>query len=335
MTTRMSKNLAVGIIGFGGRGRKHAKAVFEHADYEVGFVHDPQLRSSDRSALEAQGVPIHEAISAKALSSVEAVIVAVPHNEYKKVLAACRDAGVAVLMEKPFGRNLEEAEELAVLSDASTHCFVVGAQRRYSRAYSRLQHIVRSEDSPRSFSYTYALGLSGIEEGWRADKALAGGGALIDMGYHPIDLVAGLFDEPQAVRCQIELPRYGNGAMAVEPGADILFTFSSGFAGTVSMGRYRVPEEELFTIWYDDFSLRLQDEGLFKIYAGGKRELLAPPESTGKLLHEQLTEFYMFVRGMPSSVYTVAEAMRTMRLIDRCYRSAEESDAPEDRLAAV
>ncbi len=135
----------------------------------------------------------------------DAAILAVPHLAYGSVRPECLRAGVGVLHEKPLACSL--AEILQVQRQLTDHPvpLVVGVQRRSHPSYVELRRRLR-EATAETLAVHMALGLSEsqAENGWRSDLRRAGGGSLIDIGYHAIDLVHFLLDAPlRLIACDL------------------------------------------------------------------------------------------------------------------------------------
>ncbi len=133
----------------------------------------------------------------------DAGVLALPHSAYRHVRPAFLRRGLGLFHEKPLACSLSE---LLVLQDALTKRptpLIVGVQRRSHPSYVFLKRALQ-HDRPHSLIVRMSLGRN-IEQvlidgssgnGWRNDSRLARGGALIDIGYHAIDLVHYLLDAP-------------------------------------------------------------------------------------------------------------------------------------------
>lgn len=133
---------------------------------------------------------------------MEAVLIAVPHVHYPRVLRACVGAGVKVIKEKPFAINPAEARSLyRLITRRNGRVFTV-CQKRFNPIYSRLRELIASRDDPvRHVSIRYAIPSPAPNSGWRGESHQAGGGVWLDMGHHVVDLLSFLFeDRPIGVR---------------------------------------------------------------------------------------------------------------------------------------
>ncbi|MBX6366265.1 MAG: Gfo/Idh/MocA family oxidoreductase, partial [Gemmatimonadetes bacterium] len=122
---------------------------------------------------------------------VDVVAVCTPNGFLAEIGTAALAAGRHVLLEKPMGRNLAEAEALAAAARASGRLLKVGFNHRYHPAVRRAREVVASGAIGRVVNLRARYGHGarpGCEGEWRADPVLAGGGELIDQGVHVADL---------------------------------------------------------------------------------------------------------------------------------------------------
>jgi len=127
-----------------------------------------------------------------------AVFLATPPMASGELLAACADRGIHVWKEMPLARDLAEAVAMLRLMDKAGLKFAVGTQRRFAFGYRRmhdlLDRIGRVFLARAHYLFNWGRSLK-----WRGDRASAGGGALVELGYHPIDLLVWLFGLPEDV----------------------------------------------------------------------------------------------------------------------------------------
>lgn len=184
--------LRLGIIGLGKQGQEHLSAAKKsHAvQFVVGI--DP----SHESRCKAQNVQPALAIAedARALSdhALNGLVIALPHHCYADIWGDVLALGLPILKEKPLGRSLDESLQLLTQAQQSG-CYVQTAiQRRHHPSYQALkQQILESGEGALEAHAHLHLGFDTDVENttWRGDRATAGGGALLDAGYHLIDLL--------------------------------------------------------------------------------------------------------------------------------------------------
>lgn len=128
-----------------------------------------------------------DAISA----DVDAVVVATLHGSLAEISLAAVDAGRHVLVEKPAGRAAAEVAPVAAAAERSGVVVKTGFNHRFHPAIRKAHALFQAGEigAPMFIRARYGHGgRVGYEKEWRCEKALSGGGELIDQGAHLIDL---------------------------------------------------------------------------------------------------------------------------------------------------
>lgn len=180
--------MRIGIIGCELIGQKRAAAV--GADNSIVMVCDTDL---ERARSLAARTGSHASTDWRELlrGDIDGVVVATSHDSLAPVALAAVEAGKHVLIEKPAARN---REELLPVRDAARRCGVsvkAGYNHRFHPGLLAAKGIVEA-GSLGPLYYIRARyghgGRKGYEREWRCDRAVSGGGELIDQGAHLIDL---------------------------------------------------------------------------------------------------------------------------------------------------
>lgn len=122
-------------------------------------------------------------------------IVAVPHDAAVGMVSALLDTGCKVILEKPLGRNITEAQHLA--SHKNSINLSVGFNYRFMPGIIRLKSQLASGGLGTISSIKMELGHGGAPAdatSWKLNPVMAGGGVLLDPGIHLIDLMIHLFE---------------------------------------------------------------------------------------------------------------------------------------------
>lgn len=131
---------------------------------------------------------------------VDAVVVATPTDTHYPIVTAALKAGKHVLCEKPPAMNEREAERMAELSEQQGLVLMYALQMRYRRDSQALRQLVdKGELGEVYFGRATYLRRRGAPAGWFARKAQSGGGPLLDIGVHVIDLTWWLMGQPKPV----------------------------------------------------------------------------------------------------------------------------------------
>lgn len=134
-------------------------------------------------------------------SGVDAVYVATPNVYHAPVTVTMLEGDKHVLCEKPMATTVDEAEEMVKASERSGKILQIGFQNRFSEDAEFVSGLVNMGLLGRIYkSKSYAIHVNWGPGGWFTEKDLAGGGALMDMGVHAIDMTRFLLGEPKAIR---------------------------------------------------------------------------------------------------------------------------------------
>lgn len=179
------------IVGCGLIGHKRAEVVRRSSSDELALAVDSDLA---RAKDVAQGSGCSYASDwqvAVAASDIDAVVVATPNKWLAPITTASLLAGKHVLCEKPPGRSLGEAQEMADAARKAGRVLKIGFNHRHHPAVYQAHEMIRQGVvGPLMFLravYGHG-GRPGYDKEWRADPDLAGGGELLDQGVHIVDL---------------------------------------------------------------------------------------------------------------------------------------------------
>ncbi|NLL70433.1 MAG: Gfo/Idh/MocA family oxidoreductase [Epulopiscium sp.] len=134
------------------------------------------------------------------LEELEAVSVTTWNNGHAPISIAALNAGKHVLCEKPLAMNAQEAQQMVDAAKANDKILMVGFVRRFEEKANLLREAVESGDLGKVYyAKTGYVRKWGNPGGWFADKKRSGGGPVIDLGVHVIDLVRYITGKPKAV----------------------------------------------------------------------------------------------------------------------------------------
>ena len=188
----------LGVVGLGGWGSFHA-ARMEGTDATLvgGIDIDPAARERFE---ERFGVPTHENLDELDETGVDGVIITTPNQYHEEQAVAAFEAGLGVLIEKPLAHTLDSAERIvAAAADAPGIC-IVGFKNRFLPAVEVIKGYERAgrfgEVTHVEANYIRRRGIPG-RGSWFTDRSSSGGGSLIDIGVHAIDLALYVLDFPR------------------------------------------------------------------------------------------------------------------------------------------
>jgi predicted dehydrogenase len=128
------------------------------------------------------------------------VSIAVPNSLHAPVAIAALEAGKHVLIEKPLARQTEEAERMVAAAKASGKILAVAFQRRTRHDVSLLRdEIAAGKLGNIYYAKAFWMRRQGIPGwgSWFTSKEAAGGGPLIDLGVHVLDMALYVMGNPK------------------------------------------------------------------------------------------------------------------------------------------
>ncbi|WP_326812343.1 Gfo/Idh/MocA family oxidoreductase [Streptomyces scopuliridis] len=175
-------------------------------------------------------------------------IVAVPHHVGREVIETCAAAGVHVMKEKPFATGPAEAAELVALCDKASIELMVTVQRRFHPVYTAAVQLLEQIGQPYLVEGRYTFHCPDPAAGWRGRASLAGGGALMDMGYHLIDLIIWYLGLPDRVLADTSTAARPDADYDAEDTALVHLAYDSGLYGSLLISRSAGPKTEQLTV---------------------------------------------------------------------------------------
>ncbi|HEY3416801.1 MAG TPA: Gfo/Idh/MocA family oxidoreductase, partial [Armatimonadota bacterium] len=203
----MAKKLKHGLIGCGGCGvGKHLASYAKHPqDVELYGVYDFEPEKA-RAAAEKYAVPhifdTYEALLAD--PQIDTVSVVTPNVLHAPVVIAALKAGKHVHVEKPIAMNAVEAQAIVDAKNASGKKVMVALNNRFTDMAQFIKRYIEEGNLGEVYharcGWHRRRGMPGWG-GWFTTKALSGGGPIIDLGVHFIDLTLFMlgFPNPRTV----------------------------------------------------------------------------------------------------------------------------------------
>ncbi|MBE6542066.1 MAG: Gfo/Idh/MocA family oxidoreductase [Ruminococcaceae bacterium] len=201
-----NKKLRMAFVGVGGMGRKHVRFCSQNPSVEVVALCDLNPEKCANSIKDNNlnpNTPIYtdfrEMIEKEQLDAVDIIT----PNYYHSVIAIFAfEHGLHVFCEKPDAINAEEAMKMKEASEKAGKVLMVMRNNRY---YNNSKHLKTFIDAGKAgeiycgrCGWVRRRGIPG-KGGWFTTKALSGGGPLIDLGVHMIDLSIWLMGNPKPV----------------------------------------------------------------------------------------------------------------------------------------
>ena len=203
--------LTLGFLGLGWIGRNRMEAMLATGEAKAIALCDsnPEMvASAQEIAPDAQALVSFDEMLAQ---QPDGVVIATPSALHAEQCIAAFDAGVAVFCQKPLGRNANEVRAVLDAAERADRLLGVDLSYRHTAAMQSIRERVRSGELGKIFAADLTFhNAYGPQSGWFWDAKLSGGGCLIDLGVHLVDLALWLLDFPEVVGARGTLMRDGH-----------------------------------------------------------------------------------------------------------------------------
>ncbi|MDD2474743.1 MAG: Gfo/Idh/MocA family oxidoreductase [Dysgonamonadaceae bacterium] len=202
----MTKKIKWGVIGSGGIARRRTipEGIMQSKNAELISVYDINSDVNKAVAKEFNATAA-ESIDALLNSDIDAVYIASPANMHIEHVKMCAAAKKHILCEKPLGLTVEEAEVIVKVCKEAEVFLGIGLMMRFIEQHQAALKLIQDGKlgKPVFGRAQLSAWYPPIEGAWRQDPSAGGGGSLMDMGSHCIDLLEMYFGKIKSVSCFI------------------------------------------------------------------------------------------------------------------------------------
>ena len=200
----MMKKLKIAVIGCGGIAKNaHFPAYLKMDDVEIVAFCDVILERAQAAVeLFRTGVAYADYREALKHPDLDAIDICTPNLYHSEIAVAALNAGLHVFCEKPDAVSVEECMKMKAAAEKSGKILMVMRNNRYLATSTYLKSFIADGKMGEIYAgrcgWQRRRGIPG-RGGWFTTKALSGGGPLIDLGVHMIDLSIWLMGNPKPV----------------------------------------------------------------------------------------------------------------------------------------
>ena len=330
MDRSIAPGIAWGIVGFGWVARDYAAPGILAAGGRIAAVSDPSPAARDAAAsLGAQ--PCSALLELLAQPGLDAIYVATPNHLHRQAVEAAAAASVPVLCEKPMAATLADAEAMASAVKRAGILYGTAFDQRHHPAHQAMREAISGGMLGRvtavRIAYCCWVDASWTADNWRADPARAGGGALMDLAPHGLDLIHFLTGEPLADVAALTQARVQD--YSVDDGAVLIGRTGGGVLAQMHVS-YNCPEalprRRLEVLGTRGQLLALDTMGQtpggalsFIDGATGEARPLPVSDPLASPFARQMAAFGRAVSGGDASAFDIERDLGLMRLLDRAY----------------
>ena len=179
----------VGFLGTGWIGRHRMQAIVNGGAVEALAVADPDPECAAQAADLAPGAAVLPSLEALLDHGLDGLVIATPSALHAEQAIAALERGIAVFCQKPLGRNEGEARSVIEAARRADRLLAVDLSYRRTAAVEAIAGPIRSGELGEIFAVDLAFhNAYGPDKPWFYDRKLSGGGCVIDLGVHLVDL---------------------------------------------------------------------------------------------------------------------------------------------------
>ncbi len=348
----MMDKLRVAVIGLGWAGRASLQGFLAQDDVEVLAVADSNETLLNRVATRfniPNAYTDYEHIIVR--DDIDAIATATPNFMHEPVVVSAMESGKHAMTEKPLAHTLESAERMVAAAEKYNRVLKMVTNQRNYEDVKTLKRFIDAGNVGRIYHakahWMRRQGIPGAG-GWFSQKAMSGGGPMIDLGIHVLDFALYFMNEPTPVSVNAasyaEHGRVGRGYRDtvvdyskhdVEDFVSAFIRFEGGATLTldVSWTTYSSYGDDFGVALYGtegggEIDIRSYDrENSLKLFTdvGNIPTVAQPKLSAHSAGHEQVArDFVDRIHAGDWANDHGQAALQRSRIIDACYRSAAE-----------
>lgn len=217
----------VGFLGTGWIGRHRMEAMLATGAVEAAAICDPSTECADAAATLAPGARRVSSLDEMLALDLDGVVIATPSALHANQSIAALRAGKAVFSQKPLGRSAAETQAVVDAAREADRLLGVDLSYRHTQAMRHIAELVRGGELGTVFAVDLTFhNAYGPDKAWFYDAAQSGGGCVVDLGVHLVDLALWTLGFPDVANVDARLTRAGRPLEAgqVEDYANAQFT---------------------------------------------------------------------------------------------------------------
>lgn len=202
--------LRLGFLGTGWIGRKRMEAMLSTGKAGAVAICDPNSEMAAQARALAPDAQLVGSLDEMLECEPDGVVIATPSALHAMQCVQALHAGAAVFCQKPLGRNATEVAAVLDAAERADRLLGVDLSYRHTAAMQAIRERARGGDLGEVFAADLTFhNAYGPQSGWFWDPQLSGGGCLIDLGVHLVDLALWMFDFPDVRDARATLMRDG------------------------------------------------------------------------------------------------------------------------------
>jgi predicted dehydrogenase len=187
----------LGFLGLGWIGRHRMEAILAADAVEVAAIVEPYPDMAAAAGQLAPDAAVVSTLDDLLDLGVDGVVIATPSALHAEQSIRALERGAAVFCQKPLGRTEAEVRAVVEAARAADRLLGVDLSYRFTEGMRRIRDLVRTGELGRIYAADLVFhNAYGPDKAWFYDPVLSGGGCVMDLGVHLVDLALWTLDCP-------------------------------------------------------------------------------------------------------------------------------------------
>jgi predicted dehydrogenase len=321
-----SRRLRFALIGAGGIAQAYAQAFNESECCDLVAVADVRAESAAALA-ETVGGRSYDNYKTLAENETEldAVIVSTPPQSHPEIACYFMERGLPVLCEKPLCLTVAEAETMIAAAEKAGVLFTIASKFRYCDDVIKAKGIVASGILGDVVQFENAFTAKvDMSRRWNSDKAISGGGVLIDNGTHSVDIIRYFLGPIESV---LAVDTGSTQGLSVDENVKMFAKTKGDITASVDLTWGINKELPYFiSIYGTNGSLHIGwRESKYKLHSSPDWTVFGTGYDKGASFRGKIENFSRALRGKEKLFIQADDALASVRVIEAAYRSLNQN----------
>lgn len=197
-TALQSRLPRLGFLGVGWIGRHRLASIATSGAASVAMIADPSGAAVEAAARLAPNAGVAASLDELLAADLDGLVIATPSALHAEQAVAALERGLSVFCQKPLARTGAETRRVVDAARAANRLLHVDLSYRHLAAANALRRLVRSGELGEIYAIEAVFhNAYAPSSEWCHDRRLSGGGCLIDLGVHLVDLALWLLEAPE------------------------------------------------------------------------------------------------------------------------------------------
>lgn len=196
----------LGFLGLGWIGRNRLQAVARRQLAQIVALADASPVATEAAADLARRAIVAQDLEELLAVELDGIVIATPSALHAEQTIAALQAGCAVFCQKPLARSVTETNHVLDAARGANRLLGIDLSYRHTAGMQAIRRLIREGELGDVFAIEMAFhNAYGPDKAWFYDAKLSGGGCLMDLGTHLVDLALWCLDFPEVERVSSQL----------------------------------------------------------------------------------------------------------------------------------